>query len=127
MPNTKTVGPFPSLNVDEARDLQRRYVDAWMDASRIMSEATHKVIRRQAELASAVMRRCWPMQADFAQGHDDQMQLTYQIERMTDLFDITSAHVQELADIMLKAQADSLQVLAGAAATASHDGRRAAA
>lgn len=107
----------PVVDAQELAAAQRRYVDAWASAGRIMNEATQTVWRRQAEFAAASARRLWSAPAMPADRSDDRRQPDLQLERMTDLFEVAFAHFHELAGIMFEAQTASLNALAGSVPT----------
>ena len=59
MPTDTALRILTVFDADELAAAQRRYVDAWASASRIMNEATQAVWRRQADFAAASARRFW--------------------------------------------------------------------
>jgi len=118
---------LPVFDAHEVAAAQQRYVDAWASAGRIMNEAAQAVWHRQADFAAASARRLWSAPAMPATRPNDERRPELQIERMTDLFEVTFAHCHELAGIMLKAQTESLSALAGSVATPAEVKKRSAA
>ncbi|MFZ1426903.1 MAG: hypothetical protein WAS21_09060 [Geminicoccaceae bacterium] len=127
MPKAPTTGAFPGLDPDSIAQAQQRYLEAWAGAGQIMSDAAQMVLRCQAEMTTATMRKLWSGQAALADGRNDQLQPMQHLGRMSDLCEIAFAHYQEMAAIMLKAQTESLEVLADCATAAAADAKRAAA
>jgi hypothetical protein len=115
------------LDPDSIAQAQQRYLEAWAGAGQIMSDAAQMVLRRQAEMTIATMRKLWSGQAALANGRDHQLQPTQHLESVSDLCEIALAHYQEMVAIVLKAQTESLEVLADCATAAAADARRAAA
>ena len=91
-----------------------------------MNDAAQAVWRRQADFAARGLGVFWSAPAMPA-APDDERRPELQIERMTDLFEVTFAHCHELAGIMLKAQTESLNALAGSVATPAEVNKRSAA
>lgn len=127
MSRAPTTGAFSGFDANGIAQAQRRYMEALAGASQIMSDAAQVILRRQAEMTEAALRRLWAGQAALADGRDDQLRPTQQLERVSDLYEITFAHCQEMAAIILKAQTESLEVLADCATAAAEDAKRAVA
>ena len=127
MPTDTALRVLPVFDADELAAAQRRYVDAWASASRIMNDATQAVWRRQADFSAASARRFWSAPAMPAARPDDQRRPDWALERMTDLFEVALAHFHELAGIMLQAQTESLNALAGSVTTHAEMNKRSAA
>lgn len=129
MPEAPTTGAFPGFAADSVAQAQRRYLEAWAGASQIMGDAAQTLLQRHAEMTNATLRRLWAGQTALVDGSAAPAALRpeQQLEGLSDLYEIAFAHCQELAAIILKAQTESLEVLAHCADARAEDARRAAA
>jgi hypothetical protein len=94
--------------------VQRRNVDALSSASKIVAEGMRTYAERQVSLVQDAMRDLWGTiqtrgSATAAANPADQL------ARMRAAFDRVLAQVQELSQVLLKAQSDTLAVLNDAA------------
>lgn len=124
MPTAPTTGAFPGFDVDSIAQAQQRYLEAWSGASQIMGDAAQTLLRRQAEMTNATLRKLWATQVTLADRGAGPVSPSQQLEGVSDLCEIALAHCQELAAIILKAQTESLEVLAQCAAAAAEDAKR---
>jgi hypothetical protein len=102
----------PEPAVDDLLALQSRYVEAWRDAGQIMLDAMRAVMQRQSELAEESVREFWSDGQVDSRGGRGELRPMEPLERLHGHYRRTLGGLQEVTDIMLKAQSEAMQVLA---------------
>ena len=102
----------PGPAVDHLLGRQYRYLEAWHGAGQIMLDAMRTVMQRQAELAEEGLRELWSDSQAASRADGGDMRPMEQLERLHDHYRRMLGGVQEMTEIMLKAQSEAAQVLA---------------
>ncbi len=92
-------------------DMQRRNLEAFTNASKIVADGVRTVSERQAELVQQAMGNLWGEMQSVGRGGQASMQADNQVERLRTAFERMVEEVQEMGSVMLKAQGEALSVL----------------
>lgn len=112
---------LPALGLETILAAQRRYLEGWADASRIMTDAMRAVAQRQVELAESEMRAFWAEREAMGDG-----ERADPVDRLCAFYERAFAHFQETSDIVLKAQSEAMQVFSDCAAASFDELKKAA-
>ena len=118
--------PLGELAPENLMALHRRYVEAWSTAGRIMADAARAVTQRQLEFANVAMRGYWSAPTELLHAAHGDGRDTGGVESIQQLSTQTIDHLQEVSRILLQAQTEAMDVLAGAATNAEPPDRAAA-
>lgn len=112
------------VSLDSILAAQRRYLEGWAGASRIMADAMRSVVQRQVEFAESEMRAFWSEHdAALREGPSRSGE---PIERLCSFYERAFASFQEMSDIVLKAQSEAMQVFSDCAVASLEDMKKAA-
>lgn len=107
---------LPGFDPDRLVTAQRRYLEAWTNATQIMADAMQTVVRRQTELTEAALREFWAEGETMLRAAPGEYRPEEQFARMQGFYERASANVRELSDILLSAQREAMSVLGDGAA-----------
>jgi hypothetical protein len=103
-------------------EAQRRNVEAFTSAGRIVADSMRVVAERQAAMMQEAMSELWGEMQSAGKGGQRQQAATAGpqegVERMRAAFERVTSQVQEISGVLLKAQGEAMQVL-NACATAN--------
>ena len=106
MPSTNT--PFdPSAWVEA----QRRNLEAFTSAGQIVADGMRAVAERQAAMVQDAMHELWGEMQNLGKGAARPAGPADQLDRMRHAFERVLAQVQEISNVLLKAQAEAMDVL----------------
>jgi methyl-accepting chemotaxis protein len=111
----KTPGPG-AFDPEALLAVQRRSVEAFTEAGKIVAEGMRRYAEGQAGLMQEAMRDLWGAVQAGGNTSAATADPSDQLARMRAAFERVLAQVQELARLLLKAQGDALAVLNEAAA-----------
>lgn len=92
-------------------DAQRRGLEAFMTAGRIVADGFRACAERQLDMAQVAAREFW---ADFERARSNgspELNTAELVDRFRASLERTAANARELSDIVLKAQGEALTVL----------------
>jgi hypothetical protein len=115
---------LPGPGMETILAAQRRYLEGWADANRIMADAMRTVVQRQVELAGEGMRAFWSERE--AMLERDDARPADPVTAMCAFYERAFENFRESSDIMLKAQAEAMQVFSDCATASLEDMRKAA-
>ncbi len=108
-----TSGSKPSGALDPSIwvEAQRRNFEAFTSAGQIVADSMRNIAERQAAMMQDAMRGLWgEMQQMGSQGATP-AQPGNQLERLRAAYERVTAQVQEISNLLLKAQAEAMEVL----------------
>jgi hypothetical protein len=103
------------IDMNAWMDMQRRNLEAFTNASKIVADGVRTVSERQVELVQQAMGNLWGEMQSAGRGGQSSMQPENQIERLRSAFERMVEEVQEMSGVLLKAQGEALSVLNRAA------------
>jgi hypothetical protein len=119
--------PLPDFGPEAMIAAQSRYLEAWADAGQIMADAMRTVVQRQTEIAGAGLREFWSAREQMLRSEPGERAPADQLDRLRESYERAFAHFQELSGIMIKAQAEAMNVLGSCAVASVEEVRKAAA
>jgi phasin family protein len=104
----KAQAPF---DLEALVNIQRKNIDAWAAASRLVAEGYQVILRRQAELVQQAIEQSAGFFQPVAQG-DAQDQVLHQIDLTKKLYEQSVAGAQEISSIATKSGQEAVDLLA---------------
>jgi phasin family protein len=105
---TKVQAPF---DLEALVSIQRKNVDAWAEASRLVVEGAQVILRRQTELFQQAIEQSAGYFRPVTQG-DAQDQVLRQIDLTKKLYEQSIAGAQEISSIATKSGQEAVDLLA---------------
>lgn len=108
-----TSGSKPSGALDPSVwvEAQRRNFEAFTNAGQIVADSMRDVAERQASMMQEAMRGLWGEMQQIGSKGAAPAQPGDQLERLRAAYERVTAQVQEISSVLLKAQAQAMEVL----------------
>jgi hypothetical protein len=105
---SKTTIPFDPTAWVEA---QRRNLEAFTSAGQIVADGMRAVAERQAAMVQDAMHELWGEMQNVGKGGARRSGPADQLDRMRHAFERVLGQVQEISNVLLKAQAEAMDIL----------------
>ena len=107
MPSKTTIPFDPSAWVEA----QRRNLEAFTSAGQIVADGMRAVAERQAAMVQDAMHELWGEMQNVGKGGARRSGPADQLDRMRHAFERVLGQVQEISNVLLKAQAEAMDIL----------------
>lgn len=102
---------LPKIDVDKLVDVQRKNIDAIVQAAKITAEGGKSVAVKQKELAEAAFRETVKQVKEFKPSGTPQEILAKQTELARKAFDATIENTRDVADLVTKSNTEAMKII----------------
>jgi phasin family protein len=102
---------LPKIDVDKLVDVQRKNIDAIVQAAKITAEGGKSVALKQKELAEAAFRETLKQVKEFKPSGTPQEILAKQTELARKAFDAAIENTREVAELVTKSNTEAMKII----------------
>jgi len=102
---------LPKIDVDKLVDVQRKNIDAFVQAAKITAEGGKSVAAKQKELAEAAFRETVKQVKEFKPSGTPQEMLAKQTELARKAFDATIENTRDVANLVTKSNTEAMKII----------------
>jgi phasin family protein len=118
--------PVPFINVDALMTMQRRNFDTMVEANRILVEAAQAIAGCQSDMMRDCVEHMTKAFAEMTSGAEPGDRATREAAVVRALFEKTAGHMREIAEVIGKSNAETMELVNGRMRAALDEARETA-